>query len=237
MSTVVAIALGGNQGDVSATFEIAIAKIGQIPSIQMIRQSRNYRTRSIGADAGTDYINAAILVETELTAEGLLDRLQSIEQEHGRVRTVHWGPRPLDLDIIRFGDEIIETQRLMIPHPACWYRRFVLDPWCEIDDGWEHPVHRETVSQLRDRFRKRPLTFGFRNAISNSDRITIEDVAAEFAGQFQEVESIDADLWITTDSHGKPQPRTFACPSNRKLSELVRFLFQSAIDEPVPIRS
>lgn len=153
------ISMGGNLGDVAQTIEEALKRLQQTPGIDVINRSSLHRTKPVGADAGTEFINAAAMLETSLTASELLDRLLAVESELGRVRTIHWGPRTLDLDLIFFGNEIIhEPPRLQVPHPASWYRRFVLDPIAEIAPQFVHPEKQVSVVELQRRLLARPLS-------------------------------------------------------------------------------
>jgi 2-amino-4-hydroxy-6-hydroxymethyldihydropteridine diphosphokinase len=150
------IALGGNVGDVPATFASALRRLAG-PDLRVTAVSRLYETPPMGVAAGGTFLNAVAAVETSLSAESLLDRLLAIEEALGRVRTVHWGPRPIDLDLILFGETVIDTPRLRVPHPAAWYRRFVLDPTCDIAAEAVHPEAGATFTALRDRLAVRPL--------------------------------------------------------------------------------
>ena len=94
------------------------------------------------------YLNAAAVVETELDAHGLLRVLQEIEAQFGRVRTVRWGERTLDLDLLLFADQIVSTPELTIPHPRLRVRRFVLEPLAEIAPEAVDPVTGRTVAEL-----------------------------------------------------------------------------------------
>jgi 2-amino-4-hydroxy-6-hydroxymethyldihydropteridine diphosphokinase len=86
----------------------------------------------MGPQDQPDYVNAVLEIETELSAHGLLDKLQEIERIHGRVRKRHWGERTLDLDLLLFGDVVIDDERLKVPHPGIAERAFVLYPLAEI---------------------------------------------------------------------------------------------------------
>jgi len=112
----------------------------------------------MGEDAGPEFVNMAVRVQTTLNPESLLRLLQQIESEFRRVRTVHWGPRPLDLDLLLYGNSVIATQGLVIPHPGLWYRRFVLDPLMDFAADDIHPKLAMSIRQLRARLNLRPLT-------------------------------------------------------------------------------
>ncbi|RLS56282.1 MAG: 2-amino-4-hydroxy-6-hydroxymethyldihydropteridine diphosphokinase [Planctomycetota bacterium] len=158
MMTIALIALGGNQGDVRRTAESALAQIGQHPAITVQRVSAWYSTESIGS-AGR-YWNAAAVVRTTLEPLELLDQLQQAELDHGRVRAGHWAPRTLDLDLVLYGERVINHPRLIVPHPLAWRRRFVLDPAVEIAGDFVHPISQCTLQQLLQRLMVRPLVVG-----------------------------------------------------------------------------
>lgn len=170
MLHVAVVALGGNQGHSSEIFQLAAQALGLLPQTRLLKFSRTYETLAIGAQAGEGFLNAALLVETGLTAVELLQALQQIEDRLGRMRGVHWGPRTLDLDLIRFDDATTsfdlstkeelplstcchspaasQTGCLLLPHPGSWYRRFVLDPWRDLEPDWIHPSTGESVEQM-----------------------------------------------------------------------------------------
>ena len=151
------VAIGGNVGSVSLTFQEAIRLLRETDEVSVIAVSEFHRSRPMGVHAGEEFLNAAVLIETNLKPLELLDRLQQIENSQGRVREQHWGPRTLDLDLICYGDLVINEPRLQIPHPACWYRRFVLDPVVEIAGDFVHPEWRISFQELRNRLLVRPL--------------------------------------------------------------------------------
>ena len=130
------IALGANLGSPIITLNRAIQKIADLPTSKLINCSSSYRSCPSGPSAQPDYINKVILVETCLAPLALLNRLQDIEQKFGRRRGVRqglrWGPRNIDLDIISYGDKLICSKRLTIPHPLADSRLFVLKPLAEI---------------------------------------------------------------------------------------------------------
>jgi 2-amino-4-hydroxy-6-hydroxymethyldihydropteridine diphosphokinase len=148
------IAFGGNQGDVFETYRKVLAHMEAHPQIEVIRNSHLYSTAPVGSHAGGMFLNGAIRLETPLSAQQLLAAMLEIEQLLGRKRVLHWGPRIVDLDVIVYGNEIIATDELTIPHPACWYRRFVLDPVVQIAGEMLHPVRQATFQQLLERLQK-----------------------------------------------------------------------------------
>ncbi len=139
--------MGGNLGDVAATLHGAEAQLAAHPQIRVKACSRRYRTTPVGADAGTPFLNSAVEIATDLEPLALLDYVQAVENGFGRVRTVHWGPRTLDIDLLFAVPAVIQsTPRLTLPHPHLWYRRFVLEPLSDIAGDeliapYGHPVN------------------------------------------------------------------------------------------------
>lgn len=132
--TLAAIGLGANLGDAVATLVDAIAALDRLPLTRLLRASRLYRTPAWGRTDQPDFINAVALVDTELEARALLDALLDIERGFGRVRIEgeRWGPRVLDLDLLLFGDALIDAPGLRVPHPHLHERAFALLPLAEI---------------------------------------------------------------------------------------------------------
>jgi 2-amino-4-hydroxy-6-hydroxymethyldihydropteridine diphosphokinase len=130
----VVIALGSNIGDSRAFLDGAVAQLRD--SIDVQRVSSYHLTAPVGGPEQDDYLNAVLIGDTDLAPLELLQVLQGIEAEAGRTREIKWGPRTLDLDLIAYGDSEIFLAELEIPHPRAHERRFVLEPWLEIDpDG------------------------------------------------------------------------------------------------------
>ena len=128
------IALGGNVGDVRATFKQAIAHISGMAQAALIARSSDYATAPWGNEEQPRFINACIEIETSLDPHALLFVLQKIEQKFGRDRSkeVRWGPRTLDLDLIAYDDISLQKPELTLPHPRLFERAFVLVPLAEI---------------------------------------------------------------------------------------------------------
>ena len=124
----------------------ALASLSTDPNIELVAVSDRYQTPPIGPSQ-PDYINAAAQLQTTLSPESLLDRLQFIEQQQDRVRTLRWGPRTLDLDILIYDNIVLDTQRLTIPHPRMAERAFVLLPLADINGDLALPSGK-TVLQL-----------------------------------------------------------------------------------------
>ncbi len=125
-----AIALGSNLGARAAHLRGAIGDLRKAGVI--VEVSALYETAPIGGPAQDSYLNAVVLLDSNLSPAGLLGRLHEIEDAHGRVREMRWGPRTLDLDIVAMDDGPIDTPELQIPHPRAAERRFVLDPLSEV---------------------------------------------------------------------------------------------------------
>lgn len=174
------IALGGNLGAVEDTFRSVLSELDDALGVQVQRVSSFYRTMPMGTDSGDDYLNAAAELSVELAPLELLDLLQSLETRHGRVRETHWGPRTLDLDLLLYGQEVLNHPRLSLPHPGCWYRRFVLDPLAEISPDVVHPVKTLTICQLRRRLLERPMGVGVVGGESDERRQLADQLAASF---------------------------------------------------------
>ena len=132
--TLAAVGLGANLGDAAATLRDAIAELARLPGARLLRASRLYRTPAWGRTEQPDFINAVALLETELPARDLLDALLGIERMFGRVRLdgERWGPRTLDLDLLLFGDAVVDEPGLRVPHPHLHERAFALLPLAEI---------------------------------------------------------------------------------------------------------
>ncbi|MDE1189563.1 MAG: 2-amino-4-hydroxy-6-hydroxymethyldihydropteridine diphosphokinase [Pantoea sp.] len=131
--TRVYLALGSNLADPLHQVDAALAALDAIPQTRRVATSSLYRTPPYGPPDQPDYLNAVVALETGLSAESLLDQTQRIELEHGRVRKAErWGPRTLDLDILLFGDAVINTPRLTVPHYDMHNRAFMLLPLLEL---------------------------------------------------------------------------------------------------------
>ena len=131
--TVVYIAIGSNLASPLEQVNAAIEALGAIPESRLLAVSSFYRTPPLGPQDQPDYLNAAVALDTDLSPEALLDHTQRIELQQGRVRKAErWGPRTLDLDIMLFGDAVIDTEKLTVPHYDMYNRGFMLWPLYEI---------------------------------------------------------------------------------------------------------
>lgn len=143
MSVRAFVGLGGNIGDVAEAFASAASRMDALPSTQLLRVSRRYRTPAWGMAAQPDFLNAVALLETGLPARDLLDALLAIERAHGRDRAneTRWGPRRLDLDLLLYGDAVIDEPGLRVPHPHLHERAFALRPLLDVAPGVSIPGH------------------------------------------------------------------------------------------------
>jgi 2-amino-4-hydroxy-6-hydroxymethyldihydropteridine diphosphokinase len=125
------IALGANIGNPKEQMDIAVALLRE--SLEITAISTYFTTAPVGGPEQPDYLNAICIAESELPAAQLLGLLHGIERALGRERLVHWGPRTIDLDLIQYGAILSYADELQLPHPRAHERRFVLEPWFEIE--------------------------------------------------------------------------------------------------------
>jgi 2-amino-4-hydroxy-6-hydroxymethyldihydropteridine diphosphokinase len=126
------IALGSNLGNRAALLRDALVSLQRDGTVRVVAESAVYETTPVGGPEQPDYLNMVVAVETALAPEALLERCLVIEAEHGRVRRERWGPRTLDLDLLTYGETLLTTERLTLPHPRMAERAFVLVPLAEI---------------------------------------------------------------------------------------------------------
>ncbi len=141
------ILLGGNIGEVSKTINNAILLIAKDCGT-VISSSSVYQTAAWGNEDQPEFLNQVITIQTFLSPLTLLSSLQDIETKLGRERHEHWGARTIDIDILFLENEIINSQRLTIPHPQIQNRKFTLIPLQEIKDEFIHPVLKKSISKL-----------------------------------------------------------------------------------------
>jgi len=143
------IGIGSNLDDPVTQVRKAITALHYLPDSVYRATSSLYRSPPLDATAQPDYINAVSLLETSMTAEQLLDTLQAIEQQQGRMRAERWGPRTLDLDILLYGEKTIRQDRITVPHPGLHERSFVLYPLQEINPDLDIPGHGSLKSLIQ----------------------------------------------------------------------------------------
>lgn len=131
------LAFGSNLGDREGSIVAAAKQLADHKKIQLVALSSMYESVAVTAEGEDDsqprYLNAVGIYETSLKPKKLHKIARDIETEFGRVRLARWAPRTLDIDIITFGSELIETKKLVVPHPRAFERAFVLVPWLEVD--------------------------------------------------------------------------------------------------------
>lgn len=149
MSILAFIGLGSNLSDPHVQLEQAMIALAALPACRQLKASSFYRSQPMGPQDQPEYINAVASLETDLKPEALLNALQAIEQAQGRVRDERWGPRTLDLDILLYGDELISSDRLTVPHPGLPEREFVLYPLYELAPGLVIPGQGDLVNLYR----------------------------------------------------------------------------------------
>lgn len=153
------LGLGGNVGNVRATFAQALEQMRQWPCSSVQHISSLYRTPPWGGVEQDDYLNAVVALKTQLKPAALHDLMRELERVHGRDREheTRWGPRTLDLDLLLYGNEQIDTETLQVPHPRMTERAFVMVPLLEIAPAIVIPGH-ESVTQLSGQWQTQDLS-------------------------------------------------------------------------------
>ena len=154
MKTRAVLALGSNLGDRKQHLKDALCEIANLPSTKLLATSSFLETVAI-TEVGEDqsrpsYLNAVAIVETELSAEKLHQLTSEIENSLGRVRETKWQDRTIDVDLITFGSEVVDSENLVIPHPRAHLRLFVLKPWFELEPEAEIPGHGKIASLIAE---------------------------------------------------------------------------------------
>ncbi|MCG3136465.1 MAG: 2-amino-4-hydroxy-6-hydroxymethyldihydropteridine pyrophosphokinase [Phycisphaerae bacterium] len=142
------IGLGGNIGDVRSAFRQALMEMVESAVLEIQALSSLYQSSPVGPSDQPDFLNAVIAAQTTLQPLVLLTIMQTLESRQGRVAMPRWGPRPLDLDLLLYDQQIINTPQLSLPHPRLHQRHFVLEPLCEIAPRLHHPLMGRTMTEL-----------------------------------------------------------------------------------------
>jgi 2-amino-4-hydroxy-6-hydroxymethyldihydropteridine diphosphokinase len=144
--TLVYLGLGSNLGNKEEQIKTAITCIAEICTIKTV--SSLYLTEPVGLSDQDWFLNCVVEIETDTDPPKLLSSLKSIERKLGRKKTIKNGPRSIDIDILFYGDQVIQTKNLIIPHPLLQERLFVLQPMMDLNPCFEHPVLHKTIQKL-----------------------------------------------------------------------------------------
>lgn len=150
------LGLGSNVGEKLDNLKLAIEKIGQIAEIKTI--SNIYQSDALVPEGAPDswnttFFNMAVLIKTELNPKILLSKIKQVEQEIGRKKNYEkWSPRIIDIDVLCYGDKVIETEEITVPHPHLCARPFAIWPLAEIAKNWLHPVYKKSAFELAKKF-------------------------------------------------------------------------------------
>jgi len=142
------IGLGSNLGERQEWLRMAVTSMNESGGVELMRESSIYETEPHGFNPQPDFLNQVVEIVTTLTPEELLEQMLRTERFLGRIRTIRWGPRTIDLDLLAFNDRQLDTRRLRLPHPEIARRRFVLEPWAEIAPDFMVPRLNLTVAEL-----------------------------------------------------------------------------------------
>lgn len=144
----VCIGLGSNIGGRARNLLSAYDRILAIKEVKLLKLSKFYETAPVGGPPQPMFLNAALSIKTILSPSQLLEQVQHIETLVGRVRTIRWGSRNIDIDILLYGDQVVNDDQLKIPHPLMHTRSFVLEPLAEIEPNTVHPLFKKTIFEL-----------------------------------------------------------------------------------------
>jgi 2-amino-4-hydroxy-6-hydroxymethyldihydropteridine diphosphokinase len=142
------LCLGSNQMKPRAQVQKAVRILAADPKIRVLRKSSLVRTKAYGKEDQPDFRNQVIEIDTKYSPLDLLQKGLTVETEMGRMRKERWGPRVIDIDILLYEDEEMQTMSLTLPHPDFHNRRFVLELLCEVDPELKHPVLNKTMAKL-----------------------------------------------------------------------------------------
>lgn len=150
------LGIGANLGNKEENIKKAIGMFEKDPKCRKQKKSSLYPTKPYGVKEQDNFLNAAYYLETLYSPEEILGKIGTVEEELERVRTIHWGPRTIDIDILLYDEDMIHTENLCIPHAEMCKRDFVLIPLCEIAPYAFHPGRRKVISELLDELLENP---------------------------------------------------------------------------------
>lgn len=201
------LALGANLGDCRPAIDQAIAALEATGALRIAYRSATHTTAPIGGpDAQPSFANAAAVVETLLDPQALLGELHAIEQQFGRQPGERWAARPLDLDLLLYGGQVIRGPALCVPHPRMSYRPFVLDPAVEIAGDWPHPELGATLAELHQRLHHGANVVVLYGGTAAAREWHAERLAEQFAGL--RIDSSGGDVYLSRAAGvatGKPK--------------------------------
>ena len=142
------LCLGSNLNNPETQVQQALQKLRDDPNIRILKSSTLIQTKPVGNLNQPDFYNQVIEVETSYSSDELLQKALNLENQMGRVRSEHWGPRIIDIDILLYEDEVKHTQDLILPHPEMTKRKFVLELLCSIAPDLIHPVLHKSIANL-----------------------------------------------------------------------------------------
>lgn len=143
------LGVGSNEGDRLKHISQAIRQLSSINHLQVVQIAPIIETKPVGGPPQENYLNTVVEVETTLSPQELLAALKQIEQQQGRkLDAVRWSSRPIDLDILLYGDQVIKTSELEVPHPRLHQRRFVLEPLAQLSPEMVHPLLKRSIKEL-----------------------------------------------------------------------------------------
>lgn len=143
------LGIGSNMGDPRHNLNQAVSLLDSEP-VQVMKVSSYHLTKPVSDIPQEDYLNGAVEIRTTLSPEELMDRLLTIECKLGRERTVRWGPRTIDLDVLLYDQDVLACESIIVPHPRMHERLFVLEPLCEIAPYAVHPLLQKRMLELKD---------------------------------------------------------------------------------------
>jgi 2-amino-4-hydroxy-6-hydroxymethyldihydropteridine diphosphokinase len=150
------VGLGANLGEPERMLVAAVEDLSRLPDVELRRCSSLYAAAALGPSQ-PEFRNAVVSLVVARSPDSLLAALLDIERAHGRVRSERWGPRLLDLDILLWGEWVVDQPGLHVPHPELHRRRFALEPLAELDPQARHPVLQKTVAELLAGVRDQPV--------------------------------------------------------------------------------